>query len=258
VSTVFEALRLARRGIPVFPCKNLPHDPDKDKTPLTNNGFKDASADIAQIEEWWRRHPDALIGAPTGPKFVVLDLDFTKHPEALDYYAKANLPLTRTHVTRSGGKHLLFRPNDKFGCSTSKLWRGVDTRGKGGYIIWWPAEGMEVLHGNAFEEVPEWLIKQLNPPRPEPNPYEIKKRFFQPGAGARFAERALSTIASAKDGTRNQTLFDETKKLRWCVEQGILDQHSAFDAAVAASVSAGYPRSRAISTVNSVFSRLRK
>src|SRR5262249_37431590 len=131
-----------------------------------------------------------------------------------------------------------------------------DTRGKGGYIIWWPAEGHEVLDGAVLADVPEWIVKKLNPPRPQPNPYEIKRRFFQPGAGTRFVEQALSTIANARDGTRNQTLFDEGKKLRWCVQRGILDEQSAIDAAVAASVSAGYPHARAFATVRSIFSRL--
>jgi Bifunctional DNA primase/polymerase, N-terminal len=38
------ALKLARK-VPVFPCGN-------DKTPLTANGFKDASADPKTIEAW--------------------------------------------------------------------------------------------------------------------------------------------------------------------------------------------------------------
>jgi hypothetical protein len=127
-----EALKLARRGISVFPC-------NQDKAPLTPHGFKDASRDPDIIGRWWQRWPDALVGVPTGDEFVVLDID-QEHEEArrwLDANFRA-LPATRTHQTRSGGLHLLFAPHPKFTCSAGKIARGIDTRGAGGYIIWWP------------------------------------------------------------------------------------------------------------------------
>ena len=48
-----ESLKLARRGIPVFPC-------GPDKRPLTPNGFKDASTNPDIVHEWWTAHPNAL------------------------------------------------------------------------------------------------------------------------------------------------------------------------------------------------------
>ena len=62
------ALGFAKRGKPVFPCK-------PDKTPLTPNGFKDATTDPNQITEWWTKHPEALIGMPTGAVSGVVVLD---------------------------------------------------------------------------------------------------------------------------------------------------------------------------------------
>src|SRR5262245_55097011 len=111
-----EALKLARRGVPVFPC-------NADKVPLVKlgAGFANASTDPDVIKDWWTHWPDALVSVRTGIKFVVLDVDLAKHPEAAQWYGRANLPITRTHITRSGGRHLLFQPDERFRCTASKI-----------------------------------------------------------------------------------------------------------------------------------------
>ena len=64
------ALTYARGGTPVFPCAVA------GKTPLTANGFHDATTDPDHIRTWWTRTPDANIAAPTGTgTFDVLDVD---------------------------------------------------------------------------------------------------------------------------------------------------------------------------------------
>ena len=92
------ALKLARHGVPVFPC-------NVNKVPLVKlgPGFKDATTNPDLIKGWWSKWPDALVSVRTGIKFVVLDIDCGKHVEAGQWYGRANLPATRTHITRSGG-----------------------------------------------------------------------------------------------------------------------------------------------------------
>jgi hypothetical protein len=71
---VDQALEL---GLPVFPCRNTPGNEKTDKTPLTPNGFKDASADPNEIRKMFSQHPGCLIGVPSAAAsgIDILDVD---------------------------------------------------------------------------------------------------------------------------------------------------------------------------------------
>jgi hypothetical protein len=214
-----EALKLAQSGIPVFIC-------GADKKPLTANGFKDATINPDIIHEWWVRCPDALIGVPTGPRFVVIDLDL-QHEDAQQWleHNRPRLPLTRTHATRSGGKHLLFAPNDKMKCTASKLGPHIDTRGHGGYIIWWPACGLEVLHRDALAPVPDWIIEALNP---KPVPITTS-RICVNAPSAASLRGALRVLAGAKEGERNTALYWTACRMGEAVRAGTINEQQALD-----------------------------
>jgi hypothetical protein len=237
------ALHLASRRHPVFPC-------DNDKRPFTAHGFKDASADPDMIRRWWTRWPDALIGVPTGIKFVVVDADL-QYPQAQEWYGRANLPDTRTHVTRSGGRHILFRPHDEFRCSASKIWRHVDTRGAGGYIIWWPAEGLDVMHAGTLATVPDWIIAKLNPPPPPPPPSST------PPLTSDRAQHKLAgiirTIANASVGERNHVTFWGACRLAEMVAENTISQGEAINLAIEAAARAGLPHHEARRSATSAF-----
>ena len=150
------ALELAEEhSIPVFPC-------DADKKPLTRNGFKDASQNLLQIEDWWTRSPDALVAVPTGAQsgLLVIDID----PVGAGWYADnaAALACGRVHKTRRG-HHLLYRmPTVEVRNSASKLAAGVDVRAEGGYVIWWPANGMEATGDmEDITDPPAWVLQEL-------------------------------------------------------------------------------------------------
>src|SRR5947208_5211099 len=56
-------------GWPVFPCGH-------DKAPLVSGGFKSRSDDIAQVEQWWGQHPDAMPAICPGDRgLAALDID---------------------------------------------------------------------------------------------------------------------------------------------------------------------------------------
>lgn len=164
------ALTYAASGIPVFPC-----DPSRrkgrGKRPLVrgestpgarDGGFHRASADPAQVRDWWARWPNALIGMPTGARsgITAVDLDpgaatADEMLEALSVaYGIENAdPDTGEMLspllvrTQAAGLHLWFaaEPSDRnradifrFDQAAPAALRDggkVDIRGEGGYII---------------------------------------------------------------------------------------------------------------------------
>jgi hypothetical protein len=236
------ALALASRGLPVFPC-------GENKAPLTEHGFKDAGADANVIARWWSRWPDALVGVPTGTRFVVVDVDL-QHPEAQQWYARANIPMTRTHVTRSGGRHLLFQPHDKVRCSTGKIWRHVDTRGQGGFIIWWPAHGFEVTHANMLASIPDWLVGRLN----RPTPHHKRKAVDLDKAPAKIMG-IIRTIAQARDGERNNACFWGACRLAELADQQVISRNDVIDIVLEAASRVGLSHHEALLTARSALNQ---
>lgn len=160
VAPVEAILRLAER-LPVFPCRRLPEEITvrgerkllKEKSPLTERGFRDATQDAQRIRAWWNRWPDALVGVPTGTQTGLLVIDFDQHKAdgaANDWITEhsGELIATRVHATLNGGRHYLFKlPKEgeyRNGvCVTlGGIKRvGLDLRAEGGYIVWWPLHG---------------------------------------------------------------------------------------------------------------------
>lgn len=182
-----KALALAADGMPVFPCRS-------DKRPLTAHGFKDATTDQAQVRQWWSEWPHALPGVPTGEPSGLFVLDVDRRPGADGFETlEANswsINGTRAHRTQSGGMHYLFRyPKDGgLGISAGKLGPGLDTRGDGGYVIWWPAKGLDVSNPDSLDALPAWIGTAL-------------------GSSAREDRPAPAEGASVAAGGRNDHLF---------------------------------------------------
>src|SRR5574337_868158 len=169
------AAPLLAQGLPVFPCwegangkiqaDGKPKNPEG-KNPRTAHGFKDATTDAGRVAAW-----------------------------------AAQWPETRTHRTKNGGgAHYLFRTPDgiPLRSSASKLGDGLDTRGDGGYVVWWPAHGGDMEHPDTLADVPPWLLDAL---QTEPAPERKAQAVAADGKG--FAE-----------GRRNDTLFRLAASLR--------------------------------------------
>lgn len=133
------ALSYAKKGLAVFPLI------EKDKKPLTANGFKDATTDPAKIEEWWAIHPNANIGIATGQisgGLVAIDMDIDKDKDKNGYHSFKEwcdenfliLPDSWLSITGRGGYHLFYR--SLFPVKSRIGWlEDVDIRADGGYIV---------------------------------------------------------------------------------------------------------------------------
>jgi hypothetical protein len=193
------ALALAEDwSIPVFPCAS-------DKKPRTAHGFKDATTHRDQICAWWDAWPDSLVGVPTGEttNLLVIDID----PKGVGWYEtnRDQLGHPRVHRTLRKGFHLLyaFPKGGDLRNSAGVLAEGVDVRGNGGYVIWWPASGL-VFDDVGLDELPPappWLLEDLA----RPTPKDARPDGAAQGNGEkRFVE-----------GERHGALLREASRLRY-------------------------------------------
>lgn len=198
------ALDYACRGIPVFPVR-------ADKTPLTPRGFKDATTDEETIRRWWRKHPDAGIGVPTGAAsgWLAIDSD-PRHGgdaslcELIEKYG--DFPATRVARTGGGGQHLIYQypKGSDIRNSAGKLGAGVDVRADGGYVVVAPSPHKsggryEWMNDEEPAPAPEWVLNLLT---------EEKPRAAVPlsKAGVQVNSRAAAGDVIG-EGSRNDTLF---------------------------------------------------
>ena len=150
-STIDIVLAYAERGLQSFPCK--PHD----KTPMVR-WAEQATVERNMLLGWWETYPQANVAIATGKRsgVIVLDVDaghdgYESLADLQGQYGK--LPDTPTVKTGTGGEHLYFlHPGCEIRNSASKLGRGLDIRGDGGYVVAPPS-----IHpnGNRYE----WIVK---------------------------------------------------------------------------------------------------
>lgn len=269
------ASRLASRKLPVFPL-------GYDKRPLNTHGFLDATTDPEQARRDCARA--TYLGVPTGAVscFDALDLDYIKHPEILPTVERWRQRLmeaqirTRMHRTRSGGEHWLFLHRTGQGNTAGVIPRGmrkrapgIDRRGDGGYIVWWPASGFELVSNARAIEWPSWLLDELDyeppfvvaerKPKKEVDPNNLSGVEKARLAAEKRAEEALIQacidLGAARNGTRNALLNDKTFYLAvQYVKYGLLDEGELSDAMADAARQSGLP---AIEVEKTIASALR-
>jgi hypothetical protein len=197
------AQNLARNsGYAVFPCRG-------DKTPACPHGSHDAATDAQQIAALWDRWPGDLIGIATGERsnLDVLDID-SEHEGAYAWWQRKYSLLLPTRVfrTRRKGLHLYFRHRDGVRNTQSRIARGVDTRGDGGYAIYWFAAGCECLDPTPPQPFPSCLFDTLTY-KTRPLPRSPPLPSGNDGGGRGSVGGILHKLADAQEGERNAVLF---------------------------------------------------
>jgi hypothetical protein len=248
-----QALKAALRlPYPCFPC-------DAQKRPTVKGGFKSARTVDSGLASRWLSNPGVLIGVPTGPAsgFSVLDIDIAKGGAEWWEKNRSRLPKTRRHETRSGGAHVLFKHKDGVRNTAGRIARGIDTRGWGGYVIWWPAEGFGVVNPDDLAPWPDWLI-QPEPDLPPPPPIAKVKR----PSGQVYSEnielklRGLAKfVERTAEGGRNGGLYWAAMRVAELVSAGALDRAWGSELIAEAARRAGLPELEARRTIASAMRR---
>lgn len=201
-------------------------DRDIGKHPRTDNGFKDATIDEAQVRTWFEKWPNANIAIATGRGLLVVDVDLPDSHDGKDGPAALRalkekygpLPMSRLIESGSGGAHWYFSyPSERVVTSGSaRLGVGIDHRADGGYILAPPSNHRlggryAVLVDRDVAPAPEWLLAELEKLAPQA-PREQED--------APAADR-VPTDATADELFNAQRLFDrQLAKLRALPDDG--------------------------------------
>ena len=191
-------LRLAR--VPLPPRRERADD---------RHGVHDAETDPGLIGRWWGRHPGANIAIATGaPGPTVLDVDIAHGKpgyKSLNGAIRAGLvpPPMASVRTPSGGSHLYYQGDEQRNASLAR--RGLDLRGRGGYVIAPPSavggrSYLVVSYSGQPARIDFAAIRQHLQP-------EAERPAWHPGRGQHPAVHLAGWVAQLTPGNRNAGLF---------------------------------------------------
>ena len=227
------AVAYARYGWPVLPIIQ------GEKTPVTKHGCNEATTDLGQIADWWRRNPGRNVAIATGaPGPDVLDVDV--HTGGSGYPAFNRLKREglvgepRAVVrTPSGGMHLYFAGTDQRNGHIPAA--HIDYRARGGYVVAPPS----TVGGRPYELV-------SHQPSTDTFDWDAARRFLDPQPTRRPGRERqrddpsditglVEWVARREPGDRNFALYWAAKQ---AAPAGLLDD-AAVERFVDASLRSG-------------------
>lgn len=207
VSLMNTALALAALGFHVFPL--IPGT----KIPAIKEFPERATRDPEQIRRWWSERP-YNIGISTtrfrgGEALVAVDVDTKKGKRGdlelfrLEIDEGRAFPTTYNQATPTGGRHMLYSAPSPVKQGENVLARGLDIRGKGGYVVGAESiiDGTEYTGDDApVARAPQWLVDACGaaPERSDPGP--IDPRIDQEWAAARALDYLTHVAPTAVEG----------------------------------------------------------
>jgi hypothetical protein len=206
------------------------------KAPLTRHGVDDATTDLATVQRYWDRHPEANVAIATGGHGpVVLDVDVAHGRPgyaSLNEAIRAGLvpqPIA-TVRTPSGGLHLYYSATAGQRCGTLPD-QGLDWRAERGYVLAPPS----AVHGKPYVLVARQaslatinfhrLRDHFQPP--------IQRPAWLSRDGRRDTAKLAGWVARLQPGNRNSGLWWAA----WRAAQA--GDHAAIEQIAQAALSTG-------------------
>jgi len=181
----------------------IPVRPDK-KPFVKWEGFQKHRPTVEEIEKWWTKWPDAMIGIVTGSisGIDVVDTDTPKADDELQSYLSDSF-VCPTQRTPGGGKHYVFEHAEGIRNTNDRSPFKFHVRGEGGYFIAAPSQngtgkGYEWLDGLSIEEV-----------APPPMPKTLINSLINAlGEGERNSKTPKEEQTKADESRRKQKMFE--------------------------------------------------
>lgn len=236
------ALAYAARGWRVFPCIA------GTKLPATQTGCKAASIDEAQVRAWFTgtRHNVAIA---TGGGLYVVDVDTQD-------FDRNRLPETLISQTPRGGWHYVYTCDEALSNSASKIAKGVDTRGEGGYVVAPPSvvDGRIYTWINEVEPtpLPSWIADALRKPVVVARPQALIITTAS-GYGGKALQDECDKLRFTAEGSRNVTLNTCAFRVFQLVAGGHVQEAEARAALANAALACGLDERETLKTIESAF-----
>lgn len=158
------------------------------------------------MRAWWTRFAGRVFwGVPTGRRsgIAVFDVDRSGDVDGFASVRERGLepPRTRAHLTPRGGMHLIYKLADGETCPSDAgaLGPGLDRRGDGGYIIWYPAHGGTIVETMEPQPAPSWLTMPVRTGKDA-------IRIVSPDDAEALLSSLMDDVRNAIEGERNATV----------------------------------------------------
>lgn len=218
------------------------------KIPLIK-GWQQQASDDPEVHKLWVnmfRGKMTHYGIPTGPTNDLLVLDVDLKGNGYETLKKYQIPDTAWQSTPSGGRHYLFRyPKDghRYG-NRVQFAPGLDTRGEGGYIVWYGGDTGFLAEPPPF--VCEAARKVQNQQAPEIPGYQVATSI-----ALKLIQASLDNIREAPTGESNDVLNIESFRIGQLVASGSITRDYAFQELFNATKERGKPEYESRATINS-------
>ncbi len=271
------ALLYAVNGVRVFPCRECRYHGMSEKSPYVAQGFHAASSNSFQIKTWWARWPNAVVGLPCELNdLIVLDADRHGGDDGVHNLSlmlqkfecdTSTIPCVETPRQ---GLHLLFQRPSAMGATRGRLASAVDIRDKA-YIIAagsnLKASGCYRLTNGSIDELASAIGRRQLPMPPgwlqsllvkdevrRGRPYGLDTRFaadVQYGDVRRRIAGLARSVAEARTGERNATLFWAVCRAAELINAGLISSDAALAALAASGSVCGLRDSEVRATIKS-------